>query len=87
MKKSKILVVSDDSGKILGAALPVEEPPQLSFERDTTLVTMPGQTIHETEIPPELFKHIGQASFTDELCKYQVSSDGKLICAEREGKD
>jgi hypothetical protein len=86
MKKNKIVVVADRSGKIVGCALPSGEAAEQNFEQETTFTAMHGQTVYEVEIPPELADHIGRASFEEEIFLYRVGPKNRLVRAKGRGK-
>jgi len=85
MKKNKIVVVADRSGKIIGCALPSEEVAQPT-EPKTTFAAMPGQTVHEVEIPQELVEHLGRPSFAEEIFRYRVGRNARLVRAKARRK-
>ena len=85
MKKKKIVVVADRSGRLVGCALPSEEPAQRTFEQETTLAALPGQTVYDAQIPHELIEYIGRPSFAEEIFRYRVGPKGRLVRA-KEGK-
>ena len=86
MKKNKIVVVADDSGRIVGCALPSQEAAQRTFEQVTTLAAMPGQKVYEAEIPRELVEHIGRAAFAEEIFRYRVGPKARLVLVKERGK-
>ncbi|HVS82497.1 MAG TPA: hypothetical protein VHE60_12270 [Pyrinomonadaceae bacterium] len=86
MKKNKIVIVADNSGRIVGCALPYERAARRTSEQETKLVAMPGQTVYEAEIPRELVKHIGRASFVEEIFRYRISPQARLVRAKERRK-
>jgi hypothetical protein len=49
----QIFVIADDNGKILGAAIP---QPSERGEPASRVAALPGQTLHQLEIPAELLQ-------------------------------
>lgn len=73
----KISVVADKSGRILGALIPAMATNRAHPVDSVQLQAREGQTVHEADLPTELFEHLGKNTLTPELMKYRVERKGK----------
>jgi hypothetical protein len=80
----KIIVVADKSGMILGALIPEVTTNRARAVNSMQLRPMEGQTVHEADLPVELFEHLGKSTLTPELMKYRVEKKGKKAALLRE---
>jgi hypothetical protein len=79
----KISVVVDKSGAILGALIPPVTTNQVHPVNSLRLRASESQSIHETDLPQELFEHLGKESLVPELLKYRVQKTGRKVTLTR----
>jgi hypothetical protein len=79
----KISVVADESGMVVAAVIPPIEPAHGPF----CLIQPKASgthTVHQPDLPEELFAHLGKETLIPELFKYRVEKKGKHVALKRD---
>jgi hypothetical protein len=80
----KISVVADESGMVVAAVIPPIEP---AHGRPFCLIQPKASgthTVHQPDLPEELFAHLGKETLIPELFKYRVEKKGKHVDLKRD---
>jgi hypothetical protein len=80
----KISVVADESGTVVAAVIPPLEP---VHGRPFCLIqprASETHTVHQPDLPEELFAHLGKETLMSELFKYRVEKKGKHVALKRD---
>ena len=80
----KISILADESGMVVAAVIPplgsVEGRPFCSIQPKAA----ENQTVHQSDLPEELFAHLGKETLFSELFKYRVEKKGKQVSLKRD---
>jgi hypothetical protein len=83
----KISVVADPSGMVVAAVVPSLEPapgrPFFSIQPKASET----HTVHQIDLPEELFAHLGKETLMPELFKYRIDKKGRAARVPRPGAE
>ena len=78
----KISVLANKSGKVVAALIPPLTP-SLRPAGSIQLKASAEHSLHEVDLPEELFEHLGKKTLATAVLKYRAERQGKRVTLKR----